>query len=124
MATCESAKHNSWANTVTLDEFSFNRHADNEKVWLPRDEGYAAREFGIVNSDKPMEVIASNSDGLCVIGVLLKGQKFNADYYCSSCLQGFRTSQAIQVWDATELIVHAKNARFHAAKSSIDCCTK
>jgi hypothetical protein len=107
-------------STITLDESFFYIHTDFEHMWLPVDEAPETRERHMISSEKLMVTIAWNLDGFHVIEVLPKGQKLNADYYCSSVPTKLSTiGEQFRNETRRKLILHADNASPHAAMSRI-----
>jgi hypothetical protein len=71
---------------IAFDESFFCVRTAFEQTWLSRDETPETRDRHMISSDNFMAMIIWNSDGLHRIAVLLKGQKFDTDFYCSSLL--------------------------------------
>jgi hypothetical protein len=61
-------------------------HTDIGQMRIPSDEAPETRERRMIGSEKLMVTIAGNPYGFHVIEVLPKGQRFNADCYCSSVI--------------------------------------
>jgi hypothetical protein len=72
LAVLKSAKHNSWKNSLPLDESFFYMQIDFQQMRLPRDEAPETRERHMISCEKLMVMIAWNPDGFRVIEVLPK----------------------------------------------------
>jgi hypothetical protein len=100
-------------------------HRDFEQMWPPRDEAHKTRKRHMISSEKVMVIITWNPDGFNPIEILPKGQKFSADYYCSSLLtKVLKIARHFRRETRRELIHHADNTRPHDAKSSLQLCAK
>jgi hypothetical protein len=110
-------KDRAWFDIATLDESWYDFMTDHERIWLPERTEAPERERITIHSRKMMVTIFWNSTGFYRIGALLKGMKFNADYYSSHILDPFAQRQRSQLGGSDRpLHVHTDNARRHTAK--------
>jgi histone-lysine N-methyltransferase SETMAR len=110
-----------WHDIVTLDESWIYLFSEHDLMWTAPGEIAVDRERHTVQSPKFMLTVVWNPIGFHVLKVLLKGCKFNAQYYTNDILV------AISDWRrktggtrSNKLWVHSDNARPHTAKMSRD----
>jgi AraC-like DNA-binding protein len=109
-----------WHDIVTLDESWFYFQTDHERIWLTPEQPVPDRERHMIQSPKIMLTVVWSPNGFCLLAVLPKGTKFNAEYYVINILEEIKKYRRRQGGScARKLIVHADNARAHTAQLSM-----
>jgi hypothetical protein len=91
-----------------------------ETVWVQAGQQPPEMVKHMIGDRKMMVTIVWNPQGFHLIDALLKGQKFNANYYIDRILQQLLEGRS--TGRDPGLIIHADNARSHTARKTFKFC--
>jgi histone-lysine N-methyltransferase SETMAR len=110
-----------WHGIVTLDESWIYLFSEHDLMWIAPGEIVVDRERHTVQSPKLMLTVVWNPIGFHVLKAVLKGRKFNAQYYTNDILVAISDwRRQIGGTRPNKLLVHPGNARPYTAKISRD----
>jgi hypothetical protein len=78
-----SAKHRSWRYFLTDDESWFCFSSDHDHMWVAEGEKPPTRTWQTAASPKRMLTVFWSPLGFCLVEILPKGARFDAQYFCS-----------------------------------------